>query len=188
MDRPHTGSRRNEAARQAILEASLRLLAEEGYARLSIGAIARAAGVGRQTIYRWWSSKADIVLDALLEQARETIPRPTEGPLEERLRTFLRATFRGAADAQTATVLRALAAEAQRDPAFAQRFQAFTALRRDALSEVLAADVPRADLPVVVDLAFGLLWYRLLLGHRPLDARSADRAARLLAAAVGSDG
>src|SRR6201995_2352035 len=54
--RPHTGRRRNEAARAAILTATVDLLRDRGLDSLTIDAIAQAAGVGRQTIYRWWPS------------------------------------------------------------------------------------------------------------------------------------
>jgi AcrR family transcriptional regulator len=56
--RPHTGRRRNDAARDAILDAAFRLLSTPGREGVTIEAIAAEAGVGRQTIYRWWPTKA----------------------------------------------------------------------------------------------------------------------------------
>jgi AcrR family transcriptional regulator len=179
--RPHTGSRRNDQARSAILDAAQRLLRTEGYGALTIGAIAREAGVGRQTIYRWWPSKADVVLEALIAWGAEAVPTPAGGPLPQRLRAFVRATFSEAGDPGAAALLRALAGESQRDPEFGARFATFLAARRAALGDVLAPDVPAAQIPVVVDLVFGVLWYRLLLGHEPLDDRAADQVAALLA-------
>src|SRR5256885_1725670 len=70
------GRPRSEPARRAILDAALAELEDRGYAALTIEGIAARAGVGKQTIYRWWPSKADGVLDALLDLARE--PGPTE--------------------------------------------------------------------------------------------------------------
>jgi AcrR family transcriptional regulator len=59
------GRQRNAQSHQAILEATLALFAEEGLAGLSIEAIAERAGVGKTTIYRRWSSKEDVIKDAL---------------------------------------------------------------------------------------------------------------------------
>jgi AcrR family transcriptional regulator len=58
-------ARRNEHSRQAILAAAVALIGELGYEQVSIEAIARSAGVGKQTIYRWWPSKGAVVLEAL---------------------------------------------------------------------------------------------------------------------------
>lgn len=65
---PHRrGAHRSETARVAILEATARLFAERGYEHLSIEGIAAAAKVGKQTIYRWWPTKSDLVADCLLQ-------------------------------------------------------------------------------------------------------------------------
>jgi AcrR family transcriptional regulator len=184
-DRVHTGSRRNEAARRAILDATATLLREQGYGALSIGAIAKGAGVGRQTIYRWWPSKADVVMEVLTDQAADRIADvPPPGPLEERLRAFVRTTFATARDPEVRAVLRALAAEAQKDPAFAERLAEFLGRRRAVLAAILADDVPPARRALVVDLVFGLLWYRTLVGHAPLDDASADELSALLGRAA----
>ena len=57
LSRPR-GRPRSETARKAVLRAALRLVAAHGYRALTIEGIAAAAGVGKQTIYRWWPSKA----------------------------------------------------------------------------------------------------------------------------------
>ncbi len=67
MALPRSGPVRSEAARLAILEAAAELFAEGGYEHLAIEGIARRAGVGKQTIYRWWSSKGDVIAEAILE-------------------------------------------------------------------------------------------------------------------------
>lgn len=62
----HKGGRpRSMQAQQAILDAALALLAQDGFEAMSIEAIAARAGVGKKTIYRWWSSKEALVIDAL---------------------------------------------------------------------------------------------------------------------------
>jgi AcrR family transcriptional regulator len=183
--RPHTGPKRNEQTRQAILAATQRLLREDGYPALTVGAIARAAGVGRQTIYRWWPSKADVVLEALIEWGATTVPAPpADGPLEERLRAFVTATFEGAHEPGAAALLKALAAESQRNPDFAPRFGEFLAARRAVLQELLAPEVPEAERALLTDLVFGLLWYRLITRSGPLDAATAQALSTLLARAA----
>lgn len=62
-----TGPVRSEAARQAILQAAVELFAERGYEHLSMEGIARRAGVSKQTIYRWWPGKGDVIAEAILE-------------------------------------------------------------------------------------------------------------------------
>ena len=56
-------SRRNSRSHAAILEATIKLLGSSGYVDFSIEKVASYAGVGKQTIYRWWDSKADLVLE-----------------------------------------------------------------------------------------------------------------------------
>ncbi|MEU9835389.1 TetR/AcrR family transcriptional regulator [Streptosporangium sp. NPDC048047] len=72
------GAPRSESARLAILQATARLFAQRGYEHLSIEGIAAEAGVSKQTIYRWWPAKGDLVADCLLDgmllPSRLTIP------------------------------------------------------------------------------------------------------------------
>jgi len=67
MALPRSGPIRSEAARLAILRAAASLFAERGYDHLTMEGIAREAGVGKQTIYRWWPSKGDVIAEAILE-------------------------------------------------------------------------------------------------------------------------
>ncbi len=140
--------------------------------------IAREAGVGKVTIYRWWPSVADVALEALLEEAGETCPIPDTGSLAEDLRSFLRQAFRLVAR-QTGPLLRCLMMEAQKDRVFHERFRSgFIRCRQEALAELLSRHKAGATpVPVVVDMIFGTLWYRLLIGHAPLDEALADELA-----------
>ena len=114
--RPHTGRHRNEAARSAILNAALELLGESGSEGLTIDAIAAAAGVGKQTIYRWWPSKGAVVLEAMTERAGIEAPVPDCGSVTEDLTSSLAATFRNASKSSVSRSLRFVMAEAQHDP------------------------------------------------------------------------
>ena len=168
----------------AILKAALELTAEHGYAGLTIDGIAARSGTGKQTIYRWWPSKADVLLDAAATKADLFVPIPDEGSFAADLRGFLAASFVLAAKKPLADALRALMAQAQIDPEFRRRFwTAFLQRRRDALQVLLVRAQERGELPVSVesltDVVFGVIWYRLLT-DRPLDDQVADELVTLL--------
>lgn len=176
---------RSEDSKQAIFGAALELLRERTYRDVTTDAIAAAAGVGKQTIYRWWKTKADVVLDALADSAREIVAEKT-GELAGDVRAFFEATFR-VARAGTARVLKGLMAEAQLDAAFATRFAAFIGERRSALREVLTRHVrASADVEAMVDMLFGAFWYRILIEHAPIDASFATRLGKLAASGLTS--
>ncbi|MFG2426401.1 TetR/AcrR family transcriptional regulator [Streptomyces sp. NPDC048590] len=181
--RPHTGRRRNEAARRAILDAALRLLGESDGDPVTVETIARAAGVGKQTLYRWWPSKGAVLLEALAERAQQTVPAPDRGNLRGDLRTVIAATFAGAQRPPVGPALRTLALEAARDPQLAALMREFTESRRTALREVLERGQelgelePGRDLDLMVDQIYGVFWYRFLLGHAPLDDATATALA-----------
>ncbi|MEV6317128.1 TetR/AcrR family transcriptional regulator [Streptomyces sp. NPDC051776] len=108
-------ARRSERSRRAILDASLELVGEVGYPRLTIEAIAARAGVGKQTIYRWWPSKAAVLLDAFVALAEDSAESdcelPDTGDLEADLKSVLRATVDELNDPAFDLPYRALAAE-----------------------------------------------------------------------------
>ena len=188
--RPHTGRRRNEAAREAILDATIDLIYAGGDTVVTIDAIARAAGVGRQTIYRWWPSKGAVAAEAMARHAQAIVPARDTGSFRGDLVAFLADSFAGLADDRLRTALRRLAAAAQSAEHVAAVLADFTAQRRAALRELLERGVasgdlsPKADIPMLVDMAYGVLWYRVLIGHAPLD----EAAARDLAACIVAAG
>ncbi|GAA0577528.1 TetR/AcrR family transcriptional regulator [Paractinoplanes ferrugineus] len=175
-NRPSTGRTRNEQARQDILAATL-ALARHDLGATTVDSIAARAGVGKQTIYRWWPSKWAVILDALLAHAEREIRTGTDsGPPADRLATFLVSSF----DLLTGPdsdgpLLRALMAQAQLDPGFAVAWrEKFILPRRRALAQLLNAGA-QDDREAAVDLIFGGMWYRLLVEHGPLDEAYARR-------------
>jgi AcrR family transcriptional regulator len=167
------GRKRSAESRSAILAAALDLVGEVGYARLTIEGIAARSGAGKQTIYRWWPSKADVLFDALATKADLHVPVSDQGSYPADLRAFLDASFRLASPV-VVEVLRALMAQAQVDEGFGERFrQSFLQRRRDALGEIVQRARGRGDLPpgisagTVADIVFGVLWYRVLTTHEP---------------------
>ncbi|MFF1837759.1 TetR/AcrR family transcriptional regulator [Streptomyces sp. NPDC058231] len=185
------GRRRSEESRRAILVAAFELIGEVGYAGLTIEGIATRAGCGKQTIYRWWRSKADVLLDALSAKGELYITTADHGSYRDDLRAFLADTYRLAGHRQVTDVLRALMAEAQIDAEFGERFRTgFLERRRDALRVILDRAAHRGDLPAqpepstVLDLVFGTLWYRVLTA-RPVEGGLADELLAVLAPDLG---
>jgi AcrR family transcriptional regulator len=182
--RPHTGSRRNDAAEQAILRAAAELLEAGDGALITVAAIAERAGVGKQTIYRWWPSKSAVLLDAMIHRAHQIAPAPDSGDLHTDLRLFLRSTFAAAPDNRS--LLLGVLREALGDAATMNQLATFTVARRDELAQILDRATDRRQLPMlarpetVVDQAFGLLWYRMIFAHEPLDEQAADDLAAAL--------
>jgi AcrR family transcriptional regulator len=174
------GRPRSEEARRAVLAAVTRMVEEEGYGTLTMEGIAARAGVSKQTLYRWWPSKAAVVLEALNEGAERVAPDPDTGSLESDLRPFLYGTVKGAN--RNARMLSALMAAAQLDAEFAASFRSgFLARRRAVLRKLLERAGERGeladsvDIDFVVEIVFGTLWYRILNRHAPLSRRFADR-------------
>ena len=137
------GRTRDEDARDRILEAAFRLVGEEGPARVRIDAIAEAAGVGKQTIYRWWPTKTAVVMEALVTQTMAETPFPDTGDARADLRVHLRSVIR-VFRSPTGCVIRELVAEAQGDPAVAEEFRArFWQPRRELSTACLRGGIAR---------------------------------------------
>src|SRR5215204_2853352 len=119
--KPPNPARRNQRSRRAILRATADLLGEVGYTKLAVEAIAARAGVGKQTIYRWWPDKGAVVLDAYvaLVQADQELTFPDTGDLEADLRLVLRSTVDSLADPAFEGRYRALLTAIQDDPRLA---------------------------------------------------------------------
>lgn len=110
----HSGPVRNEAARIRILEATAKRFAEVGFERLTIEGIASEAGVGKQTIYRWWKSKSAIIAECLVEGMllREAHPIPQRGHIADDLANWLDGVFATLGDPDSDGLLRSLVAAA----------------------------------------------------------------------------
>jgi AcrR family transcriptional regulator len=137
------GRRRSEKSHEAILKAALTLLNEKGYGAVTIEGIAAQAGVGKQTIYRWWPSKAAVILEAFTTCAESRVAVPNHGDLQTDLANFLETVFETIMR-ETAPILRALMSEALLDSEFAVALRdIFIARRRQVLLEILQRGVAR---------------------------------------------
>ena len=180
--------RRDPRLHRAILDATVALLEQHGYRRLSIEAIAARAGVGKQTVYRWWPHKAALVLEAYIGAGEVRVPEPDTGKVLDDLLAILVPVFRQNEDFQRGTALanKSMMAEAQLDPAFLDTYRALHRSWHGPLRNVLQRGVRRGDLradadpDALIDMMLGASWYRVLLEHAPLD----EAFARLIAATV----
>ncbi len=167
---PH---RRNENARLAVLHAADDLLIERGFGGVTVEGIAARAGVAKQTIYRWWPSKVDILLDTLIEDASRQLAVPDSGPAIQGTRRYLRALARFLTKDPAGRVFLALIGEAQHDAQTAelfherflgpQRRRERMMLERGIASGELSDDL---DLDAILDALCGPIVYRALTGAR----------------------
>ncbi|MER5884900.1 TetR/AcrR family transcriptional regulator [Streptomyces sp. NPDC001941] len=170
--------RRSERARLAILDAVFDLCVSKGYAKVTIEAIASQAGVGKPTIYRWWRSKGALALDVLNERIGSNTDFPDTGDIVADLTTQMtRVTALLTSD--TGRVYRGVIGEAQNDPEL-MRAMRETVVNprihgcRRRLEIAVKAGQLRADVPTssMVDLFYGPVYYRFLLGFDVPDIRA----------------
>jgi len=187
------GRPRSEQADRAILQAATEILAERGLGGMSIEEVAARAGVGKATIYRRWSSRGTLALDAFLAEFQGQQPAPDTGTLRDDMLTALRAWIRSVTQTSAGAMLAGLIAEAQQDPKLAEawrervverlRAQHKLMLDRAVSRGEISADI---DQEVLLDLLFGAAYHRLLHGHRPLTDRFARQVVDLIVAGASA--
>lgn len=181
---PPNPERRSESSRQAILGAAFELCRERGYAKLTIEAIAARAGVGKQTIYRWWSSKGAVVLDALHDLVGAATDFPDTGDIIADLREQMNNVAELLSSPDLVPVYTGVIGAAQSDPALSKALNdTFLTPRIDAgRARLLSAQRQGqiradADLDVVIEILYGPLYHRLLLRA---DTPSTDQVTTIL--------
>ncbi|WP_459546272.1 TetR/AcrR family transcriptional regulator [Nocardia sp. X0981] len=185
-------ARRSKRSRDAILTAAAALIREMPYGKLTIEAIAARAGVGKQTIYRWWPSKGAVIFEAMLESS--TGPQgpalPDTGDIATDLGALLHGSIETLTDPHTEAFLRAVFIEIQQDPELAATYRERLLLpQRAAVAGRLAAAVDAGelrrdlDLELATDLLLGPIQTRWSLGLGGLTPAYADA---LLSAALTS--
>lgn len=175
------GRPRDPRTRAAILAAARALLERGGLTAVTIEAIAQKAGVSRPTIYRYWPNAPAVAMAAFLDvTGAPEAARSTRSPY-----AALRAQLHAVADAFAAPAGRSVAAmvaAAQSETELAKAFRnEFIARNRDATRLLLEHCIedgliaPPADMELALDLVFGPLFYRLLMGHAPITRGFVDR-------------
>jgi AcrR family transcriptional regulator len=168
------GRPRDARADRAILEATFELAAELGLLGLSMDAVALRAGVSKATIYRRWSSKEALLLDAWRELAAIK-PMPDTGVLRDDLRVLYTNLCAHANDTPMGDVLPQMIAASRVNPELRAAFQEFITERRKPTLALLARAVERGELPAGIDvdalsdLLGGAFFYRLLVSGGPID-------------------
>lgn len=160
------GRPRRAAARQGIVDATLALLAERGFRATTMNAIAARAGVGKNTIYRRWPSKEELIADALNDLSTELGVQ--QGDLYSVLLEHIRDFVRVFADPLVGRILPGLLGELQRNPAFALAYaDRVVRPRRQAIVDVLRQALERGQLregtdpDLIADLLVGPPFLRL---------------------------
>ena len=180
------GRPRSQASHDAILNATMEILFETGYRALTLQKIAQRAGVGRQTLYRWWGAKGDIVLEAFSRRTAQDIPPPDTGRAGSDLVQLMEDS--GAVlHNYSGPIVLGLLAEAALDIEFAVKFwKRFQSRRREVVKNILVRGVKRRELPSDLDLEFwadlffGGLLYRLVSRQAPIDRSFGEKLANLL--------
>ncbi len=181
---PRAGRPRSERARLAVLEAAADLLIEGGLATTTIEAVAARAGVSKVTIYKWWPTRGSVAVDAYFHRFRETIEFEDSGDLAADLTAqvgLLVEAFGGRAG----RVMAELIGLAQSDPELAATLRdRWLDPRRAASAAVLRRAVergqlrPDTDIAALLDQLYAPVYYRLTMGHEPLDGRLAPTLVR----------
>lgn len=176
------GRPRSQKAHEAILKTALRLVTKRGFRAVSVNEIAAQAHVGKMTIYRHWPNKAALVMDSLLFVIGDETAFPQAESALESLRQQLDLQaefFRGS----RGNLIRSLVAEAQSDAELAIAFRdRWLEPRREGVRKILHAAIaegslrPDIDLEASVDILYGPLYYRLLLGSGELGEPFVDHA------------
>ncbi|APO76467.1 TetR family transcriptional regulator protein [Rhizobium etli 8C-3] len=169
----------SQLARARILKAAHDILIEDGFGHLTVQAVAARSGVGKPTIYRHWANASELAMAALMSGdpgAFEEGGTNLRSALTAQMRSLIQAfaTTRGR---QIAMTLAAADPESEFTKAF--RTQVILSSREAGRALLLEAAaqgeiVLQQDLEVLLDMIYGPVFYRLLVGHRSLDAGFAD--------------
>ena len=172
---PTVGRPRSEATRQRILASTMGLLGNQSVPAITIEAIARDAGVSKATIYRWWNSKALVVIDAFIEHHVVQTPMRRDVAPGEAIAQHM-ASLIEQFSGPSGRIAAQIVAEGQSDPEVLREFrERFHYGRRAIVREVLvqwcsSGDISRStDVEMLMDLLYAPIYFRLLIGHAPLD-------------------
>jgi AcrR family transcriptional regulator len=190
--KPPDPARRNERSRQAILTATADLLDEVGYTKLAVEAIAARAGVGKQTIYRWWGDKGAVVLDAylVLVGADQDLALPDSGDLEADLRKVLGFMVDSLAEPVFEQRYRALLTAIQDNPELAAALLDrllkpwLEATKERLRAAQQAGQIGDVNLEVAAELLYGPIYYRWLLRTAPISRQYLDAVVAMILRAL----
>ncbi|MBD3887602.1 TetR/AcrR family transcriptional regulator [Phormidium tenue FACHB-886] len=167
------GRPRSARSHQAMLQATLELLAEVGFEAMSIEAIASRAGVGKTTIYRRYSSKAELTADAI-ESIREEIVIPDTGSLWGDMDTLIQNAAQISLNPLGRQTVAMIISSASSNAEFAQIYwMKYLQPRREAFAVVLERAKarreiePNLDSGLVFDTMSGIMLYAMIFQPTP---------------------
>ncbi len=184
------GRPRSRDADRKILDATISLLIQSGFAGTTMAAIARSAGVSTATLYRRYGNLTEVVIASLAARSeRQSVP--DTGSLADDLRKFLGALCQHLSNPENTRLLTALLDEAARNPQLAQAlYDSVSAPSRVNIATMFERAIargeinPEVDLELVIDLAVGPIYLRRLENVRPIEHDLADRLTALVLAAL----
>lgn len=180
------GRPRSEQARLAILRSTLKLLGKNGFSELTIEAVAAHAGVGKATVYRWWSNKAALIADAFASSTTRKLHFPDTGSVRTDMSQQMRQLIK-IFGSRRGRIVSAILGGGQSDrdliTAFRERFlwprrqEAYATLRRGILRGELRKDV---DMDLILDSLYGPIYMRFLIRHGKLTPDFVDNLCELV--------
>jgi AcrR family transcriptional regulator len=188
--RPVVG--RGSKVLDAVLAAALAELVDVGYAGLTIDNVALRAGVHKTTVYRHWTDRKKLVVEALTTQLTVDMPIPDTGSIDADARDLARALVTWLNSPTGHAITTTVMSDAARIPEIAAVKRAFFQDRFRRAEPVVARAIQRGELPTGTDsgeflrLLIAPIYLRLLVMAQPIDQRSADRAAQAAVCAARS--
>jgi AcrR family transcriptional regulator len=167
--RPRTGNRRNPLLHQAIIDAATEVLAKEGPIRFTIEAVAKLAGCGKPTIYRWWPSRSALLLEVYEQSVKQELVEPEGKDLAKDLAAMLRKIWGLWRKGCTGSLYRLILSEMMLEEegarylrdVFIPRRQAFTGLAFQAAID-RGEIPPETDIKLLLDFLYGYSVFRLM--------------------------
>ncbi len=175
--RASSGPVRSEAAHQAILDAAEALLMEGGPAAVTYEAVARRARAGKPTLYRWWPTKAALLLEIYNRSKQRRVPVPDTGSLRQDLIEMLQNLFAYWRESEAGNAFAGLIAEAQYSPDVRKTVLDYFADEANTpLAPILQQAIARGEVPArftvkeLREAVMALAWFRLLTGQLQAEA------------------
>ncbi len=189
LARANPPRRRSEKSRTAIVTATRELLLERGFDGLTIEAVAARAGVGKQTIYRWWPSRPALVADVMLEDADKILASVEHtDDLSADLVGWVRKLVASLTTARGLAMLRILTVACMEHEDTAVKLRAgFSAPLHDNVRARLLADgVDEAAAESAADAIDGGVVYPILSGAQRYSRRRAELTTQIIVGALAA--
>ncbi|HEY9079176.1 GNAT family N-acetyltransferase [Magnetovibrio sp.] len=173
------GAPRSQKSHRAILAAAMRLAETGGAQVLTIEAVAREAGVGKQTIYRWWPTRLDLLIEVYDAYAPPLQDLDSQRPLKSVLLALFQTYENGPAGELLAALIALSRVDADAHDTFKNRF---VVPRQEALTNYLAltGETRRETAAAAAELVVALIWHALLSAPERLNADYAERICALV--------